>query len=122
MKDGTASQASKGGRWIDALAILHLVVAVTFALMVVQTCRIVANPATATGIVESKKVINGGDDPDTLELRYSFASTSGREYGGRARVAENVYKRTSVGDRVTVQYAADDPANNRVVSETGDPD
>jgi hypothetical protein len=122
MKEGRDSQAAKGGRWLDALAIVHLAVALIFSVMVVQTCRIMANPATAIGVVESKKVINGGEDPDTYQLSYSFAATSGVTYRGRASVSTKIYDKTSVGDPVTVQYAADDPDNNRVVSETGDPD
>lgn len=112
MKEGTSSRANKGGRWLDALAILHLLVAVAFASMLVQTCRIMANPATATGVVESKKVINGGEDPDTYELSYAFA-TSGGTYRGRASVATKIYDHISVGEPVTVQYAADDPGNSQ---------
>jgi hypothetical protein len=122
MKEGTGSQANKGGRWLDALAIMHLALTVIFAGMLVQTCRLTANPDTAIGVVDSKRVKSGGDDPDTLELRYSFEATSGHRYGGAASVSQKIYDRTAVGDSVTVQYAADDPGNNRVISETGDPD
>jgi len=121
MKEESNSQANKGGRWLDALAILHLAVAVIIGSALVQTCRIMANPATATGVVESKKMINGGEDPDTYQLSYSFATSAGTHYG-RASVSTKIYDRTSVGEPVTVQYAADDPGNNRLVSETGDPD
>jgi uncharacterized protein DUF3592 len=122
MKEGTGSQPRKGARWLDALAISHLAFAVILAVMLVQTCRIMANPETATGVVESKRVRSGGEDPDTLELRYSFLAASGRRYDGAASVSQKVYERTSVADSVTVQYAADDPGNNRVSSDTGDPD
>jgi len=122
MKEGTGSQPSKGGRWIDAFAIIHLALAVIVVATVVQTSRIMANPETAIGVVESKHVINGGEDPDTYQLRYSFAATSGGPHRGSASVTQRIYERTSVGDPVTVQYAADDPDNNRVISETGDPD
>ena len=122
MKEGTGSQPSKGGRWLDALAIVHLALAVIVVAVVIQTSRIMANPETAIGAVESKQVINGGEDPDTFQLRYSFAATSGGPHRGSASVTQRIYERTSVGDPVTVQYAADDPDNNRVISETGDPD
>jgi hypothetical protein len=67
-------------------------------------------------------VIDGGEDPDTFQLSYNFAATSGGQYRGNASVSEQIYGRTSPGDRVMVQYAADDPGNNRVISDTGDPD
>ena len=121
MKEGSGSQAKKGGRGLDVLAIMHLALTVTFAAMLVQTCRIMANPATATGVVESKKVINGGEDPDTYQLSYSF-ETSRATYRGSASVSTTIYDHTPVGTALTVQYAADDPGNNRVLSETGDPD
>jgi hypothetical protein len=122
MREGTASQASKGGRWLDALAVMHFALTVIVVAMVVQTCRIMANPETAVGAVESKRVINGGEDPDTFQLGYSFAAMSGSPRYGRASVTQKIYDRTSVGDAVTVQYAVDDPDNNRILSETGDPD
>ena len=122
MKEGTSSQANKGDRWLDALAILHLSLTVIVVVMIVQTCRIMANPATASGAVESKKVIDGGEDLDTYQLGYSFAAISGGTYRGRASVSTTIYDHTSLGDLITVQYEADDPGNNRVISETGDPD
>ena len=121
MKEGSSSQANKGGRWLDAVAILHLMLAMILAAMLVQTCRIMANPATATGVVESKKVIDGGEDPDTHQLSYSFATSRGT-YHGKASVSTKIYDESPLGATLTVQYAADDPGNNRVISETGDPD
>ncbi|HVD31382.1 MAG TPA: DUF3592 domain-containing protein [Methylomirabilota bacterium] len=123
MKEVTGSQLTKGGgRWLDALAIMHVALTVTVVAMVVQTCRITANPETATAVVESKKVIDGGEDPDTFQLSYNFEATSGGQYRGRASVSQRIYDRTSLGDQLAVQYAADDPGNNRIISETGDPD
>ena len=104
------------------MAIVHLALAVIVVAAVVQTSRIMANPETAIGVVESKHVINGGEDPDTYQLRYSFAATSGGPHRGSASVTQKIHERTSVGDPVTVQYPADDPDNNRVISETGDPE
>jgi hypothetical protein len=116
------SQASTGGRWLDLLAIMHGALALLIVAMVVQTCRITANPETATGVVESKRVLDGGDDPDIFQLRYSFQGASGGQFRGSASVTQEIYDRTSVGDPFAVQYAADDPSNNRVISETGDPE
>jgi len=121
MNKGRSAQG-KGARWLDLLAIMHLALTVTVVAMAVQTCRITANPAAAIGVVESKRVISGGEDPDTFQLRYSFVATSGGQHRGSASVSQTVYDRTSVGAPVTIQYAADDPDNNRVISETGDPD
>ena len=122
MKERTGSQASNGGRWLDAVAIVHLALAVIVVGMVVQTCRIMASPERAFGVVESKQRIDGGEDPDTYQLRYLFAATAGGQHRGTASVSPKIYDRTSVGDSVTVQYAADDPDNNRLISETGDPE
>jgi Protein of unknown function (DUF3592) len=122
MTQRTDSQASTGGRWLDLLAIMHGALTVLLVAMVVQTCRIMANPETATAVVESKRVFDGGEDPDTFQLRYSFQGARGGQYRGSASVTQEIYDRTSVGDPFSVQYAADDPSNNRVISETGDPE
>lgn len=122
MKKGTSSQAKRDGRWIDALAVVHLALAVTVAVMVVQTYRIMANPETAVGVVETKELTRGNsENPDLFYLRYSFQAASGGTYRGTANVTQKIYDRASVGDPVTVQYAADDPGNSRVISETGNP-
>jgi uncharacterized protein DUF3592 len=121
MKEGT-NLSAKGARWLDALALVQLAFALIVAGMLVQTCRIMANPETAIGIVESKKMTRGdSENPDVFDLRYTFEATVGATYHGTASVTKEIYDETSVGDTVTVQYADDDPGNNRLISETGDP-
>jgi len=121
MKEATGSQPRSGNRWLDVLALLQLAFVLIVAGMLVQTCRIMAKPETAAGVVESKKVVEGdSENPDVFDLRYSFEATRAT-YRGSASVSREIYDRTSVGDPVTVQYAADDPGNNRLISQTGDP-
>ena len=122
MNEGTGSQARTRSQWgLDAVAFAHLVLVLIMVGMLVQTFRIMANAEITTGVVESKRVIKGGEEPDTLELRYTFRAASGVNYRGSASVTQEIYERTSVGAKVEVQYAADDPGNNRVISETGTP-
>ena len=122
MTEGTGSQAGAAGRWLDAVAILHLVVTVILVGLLVQSWRIEGNPATATGVVESKKISKGnGEGPDVFTLRYAFQVPSGGQYRGTANVTNRIYDATLVGDPITVQYAVNDPGNSRVLSETGHP-
>src|SRR5205809_152724 len=112
-----------GQQWLaDIGAILVLAGVLALVGMVVQTCRIMASPATATGVVESKRMIEGkGENSDQYHLRYSFSVISGSTYHGEAEVSAKIYDRTSVGDPIEVQYASDDPGNNRVIGDTGNP-
>ncbi|MEK6225392.1 MAG: DUF3592 domain-containing protein [Chloroflexota bacterium] len=123
MKEGTRASRT-GKQWlVDIGALFLLAMVLLFVGLVVQTCRIMANPATATGVVESKRIIEGGsENPTEYRLRYSFTARSGGAYGGTAGVSGDIYERTAVGAPIEVQYAADDPGNNRVISETGDPE
>ena len=112
-----------GKQWLaDIGAIFVLAGLLALVGVVVQTCRIMANPATATGVVESKRMIEGkGESSDEYHLRYSFSVISGGTYHGAAGVSAEIYERTSVGDAIEVQYASDDPGNNRVIGDTGNP-
>ena len=107
---------------VDVGALFLLVMLLLFVGMVVQTCRIMANPATATGVVESKRIIEGdSENPTEYRIRYTFPAFDNR-YSGTAGVNGDIYDRTAVGAPIEIQYAADDPGNNRVISETGDPE
>jgi len=77
-----------GKQWLaDIGAIFVLAGLLALVGMVVQTCRIMANPATATGVVESKRMIEGkGESSDEYHLRYSFSVISGGTYHGAAGV------------------------------------
>jgi hypothetical protein len=122
MKERTRASRT-GKQWlVDVGALFLLAMLLLFVGMVVQTCRIMANPATATGVVESKRIIEGGsENPTEYSLRYTFAAF-GDAYRGTAGVSGDIYDRTAVGAPIEVQYAADDPGNNRVIGETGDPE
>jgi uncharacterized protein DUF3592 len=106
----------------DVGAIVCLALLTAFVVMVVQTGRIMANPAYVTGVVESKRVTEGNSEsPEECRVQYSFSVTAGGTYRGTAGVSRKIYDRTSVGDPIEIQYAADDPGNNRVIGATGDP-
>ena len=79
MKEATGAQPRSGNRWLDVLALLQLAFVLVVAGMLVQTCRIMAKPETAVGVVESKKVVEGdSENPDVFDLRYSFGRLAPR--------------------------------------------
>jgi hypothetical protein len=86
---------------------------------VVQYARISMGPETASGVVEEKSAeVNRGEDlMDRFTLRYSFTAASGLGYSGEANVGKSFYAQVGLGDRLGIEYAADDPGNNRVRGE-----
>jgi hypothetical protein len=115
-----ASRTYKQWR-VDAVAVLLLVASVSFlALLIVPMARIAANPARAAGVVYAKKTIESdGESVPSYILRYSFRASAGLEYRGSAEVGVKVYDRTSIGDPMEIEYAADDPSANRMIGDPG---
>jgi cytochrome c oxidase assembly protein Cox11 len=102
-------------RVADVAAILSLAIGLFLvALVAVPMYRIASNPELTTGTVTDKYMIDGGSEgPDSFTVRYSFKTSSGREYSGSVGVDQRNYERASPGNTLEVQYAADDPSNNR---------
>lgn len=97
--------------------------AVLFLAYLVQYARISMAPQSAFGVVQEKTAEEdrGEGLVDRWVLRYSFTAASGLDYQGRAGVSRSFYNRVELGDRLEVEYAADDPGNNRLRGEL-DPD
>lgn len=62
----------------------------------------------------------GGEDSPRYLLRYTFTS-AGDAYRGQAAVTSEFFGDVAVGSPLEIEYAADDPANNRVRGQF-DPD
>ena len=102
----------------DAAAVLILVLPASFGWFVVRDQQISAKPETAVAVITEKRFHEGGsEDPDTYSVRYSFRDASGREVRGGDTVGKRLYEKVQVGDGIEIQYAADDPSNNRVPGE-----
>jgi hypothetical protein len=98
----------------DATAILSLILPIFFGSFFVQTARIWIDGATATGVVRELIFIEGkGENPDRNLVRYTF-TVPGGAYRGQSAVTGKLYKTLAVGGQVEIEYAADDPGNNRV--------
>lgn len=93
--------------------------AVLFLAHLVQYARISVSPQNAFGVVQEKTAEEdrGEGLVDRWVLGYSFTATSGLDYQGRASVSRSFYYSTDLGDRLEVEYAADDPGNNRLRGE-----
>jgi hypothetical protein len=118
----TDNESGETGRtwWADVAAVGGLLVALLVTGMLVQTLRIFGNSSTATGSIYEKYIAPGDSEgPPIWHFRYSFRDASGREQRGLASVTSRIYERTSVGSPLEIQYEADDPGNNRVISDTG---
>jgi uncharacterized protein DUF3592 len=108
-------------------AILGWALLILFAVLVVahlvQYARISMSPQSAFGVVREKTAEEdrGEGLVDQWVLRYSFTAASGLVYQGRAGVSRTFYNGVDLGDRVEVEYAEDDPGNNRLSGEV-DPD
>jgi uncharacterized protein DUF3592 len=102
--------------FVDGSAILIGLAALVPVLWVhAEDERLSANGQITTGVVQSKQRIDGGgESPTTYHLRYSFEDGSGRERAGSAGVEESMYERVSVGDRLPIQYLADQPQTSRI--------
>ena len=109
----------KAGRtpkqWLaDVTAVLSLILTIFVGSFFVPAARIWTNGATATGVVDEKIFTEGkGENLDRYLLGYTFTTASGGAYRGRAWVTGTLYKKVAVGGGVVIEYAADDPANNR---------
>jgi len=103
-------------QWLaDVTAVLCLALGVFLGSFFVPAARIWTNGATATGVVDEKIFTAAkGEDVDRYVLRYSFAVASGEGYRGQDMVTGTLYKKVAVGGPVVIEYAADDPTDNRV--------
>ena len=98
----------------DATAILSLILPIFFGSYFVQAARIWTNPANTTGMVREKIFIEGkGEEADRYLVRYTFTVPHG-SYRGQTGVTGYLYKTLVVDGPVEIEYAADDPGNNRV--------
>jgi hypothetical protein len=83
--------------------------------------RMSADGQITTGVVQGKETIEGGGEtPTTYRLRYVFEDASGRKQAGSAGVEHSIYKTTSVGARLPIQYLPDQPQRSRIAG-TFDP-
>ena len=114
MKNGRTRQ-----QWTaDVAAILILVLPAFVGWFVVRDQQISAKPVTAIAVITEKTFIKGGDEtPDSYSLRYRFRASSGEEFRSERGVGKRLYDRVQMGDGIEIQYAADDPSNNRVPGE-----
>lgn len=102
----------------DAAAILVLVLPAFFGWFVVRDQQISAKPERAIAMITEKQFHEGGSEtPDSYSLRYRFRAASGEEFRSGAGVGKRLYDSVQVGDGIEIQYAADDPTNNRVPGE-----
>jgi hypothetical protein len=108
-------------QWLaDGVALLGLACVLIAVAVVVRDQRISANGNTAVGTVHEKHLFKGGsEDPDTYDLRYSFTAGAQGEFRGSASVEFSTYSKTRVGDTLTIEYASDDPGNNRIAGNAG---
>jgi hypothetical protein len=108
-------------QWLaDGAALLGLAFVLAAVAMVVRDQRITANGITAVGTVTEKKLVKGGsEDPDTYDLRYSFNAGADGAVGGWASVEWSTYSKAKVGDKITIEYASDDPKNSRIAGNAG---
>jgi hypothetical protein len=122
----TASRTTKKS-FAVGVAILGWAVLLFFAVLLlanlVQYARISMNPQSALGVVQEKTAEEdrGEGLSDRWVLGYSFTAASGLDYQGRAGVGRSFYYSVEVKDQLEVEYAADDPGNNRLRGEL-DPD
>jgi len=103
-------------QWLaDLTAVLCLTLGIFLASFFVPAARIWTNGATTTGVVYEKIFTEGkGENVDRFLLRYTFAVASGEGYRGQDLVAGTLYRKVAVGGAVVIEYAADDPTDNRV--------
>lgn len=98
----------------DATAVLSLILPIFFGSYFVQAARIWTNGASTSGVVSEKIFIEGkGDNADRYLVRYMFTVPHGA-YRGQTGVTGYLYKKLELGGPVEIEYAADDPGNNRV--------
>ena len=105
-----------GKQWLaDGVALFGLAGVLLAVAIVVRDQRISANGDTAVGTVYEKHLFKGGsEDPDTYDLRYSFSAGAQGEFRGSGSVEFSTYSKAKVGDTMTIEYASDDPSNNRI--------
>ena len=98
----------------DATAVLSLILPIFFGSYFVQAGRIWTDGATATGVVRELTFIEAkGEEVDRYYVRYTFTLPHG-SYRGQTGVTGYLYKTLVLGGPVEIEYAADDPRNNRV--------
>jgi uncharacterized integral membrane protein len=102
----------------DAAAILILVLPAFFGWFVVRDQQISAKPGKAIAVITEKRFFEGdSESPDSYHLGYRFRAASGEEFRSGAGIGKRLYDKVQVGDGIEIQYAADDPSNNRVPGE-----
>jgi Protein of unknown function (DUF3592) len=108
-------------QWLaDGIAVLGLAGALFAVALVVRDVRLSTSAQTTVGTVTEKHLIEGGsEDPDTYSLRYSFVSAAGGEFRGSDSVEFSTYSKAKIGNRMNIEYAADDPENNRIAGNSG---
>jgi hypothetical protein len=106
---------------VDAGAILCAAVVVVLAVGTVRDLRLWQNPETSIAVVIDKRVSNGAEGGTFYQVRYSFTPSSGRQFLGEANLRHELYDETSLGDRIQIQYAADEPGRSRAINEVRDP-
>jgi hypothetical protein len=108
-------------QWLaDGVALVGLASVLLAVAVVVRDQRISANGSTAVGTVTEKQMFKGGsEDPDTYDLRYSFSAGAQGEFRGTASVEFSTYSKAKAGDTLTIEYASDDPSNNRIAGNAG---
>ena len=112
-----------GKQWLaDAGAVFSLLFVLIYVVAFVQYQRISMNPARAEGTLGEKVFIKGdGENSPRYLLRYRFTARTGDQYQGQAAVTDDFFQTASVGSQLEIEYAADDPGNNRVRGQF-DPD
>jgi hypothetical protein len=114
----TTTTRTQQQRIADAAAVLSLVLPAFFLWFVVRDQQISAKPETAIAVITEKRFDEGGsEEPDSYDVRYPFRAASGEEFRSGASVTQRLYDKVQPGDGIEIQYAADDPSNNRVPGE-----
>jgi hypothetical protein len=107
----------RGRQWfVDAGAVLTaLVFLVPVGLLLAQEQRLSTDSQIATGVVQGKAHVAGGNDssPDYYVL-YSVTDASGREHAGRKLIEYSLYEKVSPGDPLSIQYLVDEPDTSRI--------
>ena len=110
-------------QWLTDLgAVVSLLFVLVYVVLFVQYQRISLNLANAEGVVREKVFTKGdGENSPRYLLRYTFTAADGEAYRGQAAVTSEFFANVAVGNPLQIEYAADDPANNRVRGQF-DPD
>ncbi len=76
--------------------------------------------ATVTGKEQRLESTGKGGKRNVFILKYTFPDAAGRQHEGEARVSQDQWRRANPGDPLDVEYAANNPGDNRAVGESAE--